>query len=121
MNERIKELVEQAKSESSQWLGSKPAITITYDELEKLSELVIRECMEVVENKCDETPDGDGFHMGEFCGVLMATIEEHFGVKEQVTEPVELHTCPYAAEIHGDYETLCDCDEEQTYQCAMDI
>ena len=34
---------------------------------------------------------------------------------------VELHTCPYHEEINGDYETLCDCDEEQQYQCTMDI
>ena len=33
----------------------------------------------------------------------------------------ELHSCPYAEEIHGDYETLCDCDEERTRQCAQDI
>ena len=31
------------------------------------------------------------------------------------------HTCPYAEEIHGDYETLCDCDEEATRRCAQDI
>jgi hypothetical protein len=47
MNERIKQLAEQAKAESSQWLGSKPAITITYDELEKFAELIIKECADV--------------------------------------------------------------------------
>ena len=31
------------------------------------------------------------------------------------------HTCPYAEEIHGDYETLCACDEEATRQCAAGI
>lgn len=44
MNQRIQELAEQAKEESSQWLGSKPATTITYDELEKFAELIVREC-----------------------------------------------------------------------------
>ena len=44
MNERIRQLAEQAKTESSQWLGSKPAITMTYDELEKFAELIVREC-----------------------------------------------------------------------------
>jgi 3'-phosphoadenosine 5'-phosphosulfate sulfotransferase (PAPS reductase)/FAD synthetase len=44
MNERIRLLAEQAKTESSQWLGSKPATTITYDELEKFAELIVREC-----------------------------------------------------------------------------
>jgi hypothetical protein len=32
-----------------------------------------------------------------------------------------LHTCPYAQEMDGDCDTLCDCDEEQTYQCIQDI
>ena len=37
-------------------------------------------------------------------------------------QPVSgLHTCPYEEEIHEDYETLCDCDEEATRQCAQDI
>ena len=49
MNERIKELAEQAKAESSQWLGSKPAITMTYDELEKFAELIVRECAYIAE------------------------------------------------------------------------
>ena len=33
----------------------------------------------------------------------------------------ELHSCPYAEEIHGNYEKVCDCDEERTRQCAQDI
>jgi len=40
---------------------------------------------------------------------------------EEVEEEVELHTCPYAEEIHNDYTSLCSCDEEQMYQCMMDI
>ena len=31
------------------------------------------------------------------------------------------HTCPYAEEIHGDRETLCECCEECEKQCAWDI
>jgi hypothetical protein len=120
MNERIEKLWTQAGGHyNSGNQHTWPQYTI--DNPEKFVELIIRECMEVVENKCDETPDGDGFHMGEFCGVLMATIEEHFGVEEQDTESNEWHTCPYAEEIHHDYDTLCDCDEERTYQCARDI
>jgi hypothetical protein len=45
---------------------------------------------------------------------------EQFGVEDPVQDS-NLHTCPYAEEIHGDYETLCDCDEEATRQCAMDV
>jgi hypothetical protein len=33
----------------------------------------------------------------------------------------EGHICPYAADIHGDYTTLCHCDKEATRQCAADI
>ena len=78
MNERIKELVDQCTEVL--WRDG-PYEREVFNK-EKFAELLIRECMEVVENKCDNTPDDDGFHMGEFCGVLMATIEEHFGVEE---------------------------------------
>jgi hypothetical protein len=53
MNERINELFEQAKEESSQWLGSKPATTITYDELEKFAELIIQECADYIRTNYD--------------------------------------------------------------------
>ena len=44
MNEQIKELAEQAGVKYSLWLGSKPAAYMTYDELEKFAELIVREC-----------------------------------------------------------------------------
>ena len=70
MNERIKELAEQAKAESSQWLGSKPAITMTYDELEKFAELIVRECAKVGDS-------GDSLQDGG----IARMIKEHFGVE----------------------------------------
>lgn len=36
-------------------------------------------------------------------------------------QEVAPHTCPYSEDIHNDSETLCQCCEECTYQCAMDI
>lgn len=33
----------------------------------------------------------------------------------------ELHTCPYAEDIGGDSESLCNCCADCQYQCAMDI
>jgi len=33
----------------------------------------------------------------------------------------ELHSCPYAEDINGDSETLCDCCHEYSRQCAEDI
>ena len=68
MNERIKELAEQAKAESSQWLGSKPAITMTHDELEKFAKLIVRECAKFCDDK-----------NSKLLGTMM---KEHFGVEE---------------------------------------
>lgn len=31
------------------------------------------------------------------------------------------HPCPFASEIHDDDQSLCDCCDECTHQCAMDI
>jgi len=42
MNERIEQLLEQARAECFQF-GSKPAITLGYDELEKFAELIVRD------------------------------------------------------------------------------
>lgn len=33
----------------------------------------------------------------------------------------EPHTCPYAEEIGGDYETLCNCCDDCQGECCMDI
>ena len=72
MNERIRQLAEQARAESSQWLGSKPAITITYDEFEKFAELLIMECLTICEELGDKGLDG------HYCA---DEIVKHFGVK----------------------------------------
>jgi hypothetical protein len=59
---------------------------------------------------------------GQYQAELFAfAIKKHFEVKEQSTETNEWHTCPYAEEIHNDYETLCDCDAERQYQCAQSV
>jgi len=31
------------------------------------------------------------------------------------------HGCPYAEEIGGDYDTVCNCCRDCVNQCAMDI
>lgn len=33
----------------------------------------------------------------------------------------EDHTCPFAEEINGDFESLCNCCDDCAYECAMDI
>ena len=70
MNERIRLLAEQAKAESNQWLGSKPAIRITYDELEKFALLIVRECA----NRIDYWESRQGEHSDDLL--------KHFGVEE---------------------------------------
>jgi len=98
MNERIGQLAEQAGL-----LGPSSRIGNSHDATERFAELIVRECADVA-----------GRDVGHF-------VLKHFEVKEQSTEPNGLHTCPYAEEIYNDYETLCDCDEEQQRQCAMDV
>lgn len=100
MNEHIKKLAEQA--------GYPDYMTYGQDKvLERFAELIVKECMSYME-------DGD-IDFAKFM------IKKHFELEGQVTESNEWHTCPYAEEIHHDYDTLCDCDEERTYQCARDI
>jgi hypothetical protein len=53
MNERIKELLEQARTECRQ-LGSKPATTVGYDELEQFAELVRQDEREACAKLCEE-------------------------------------------------------------------
>ena len=105
MNERIRQIAEQCWD---QRLDGQ-----LHFDTEHFAELIVRECAGKVDFILREKSNGGGT-MGD-------EIREHFEVKEQVTEPSELHTCPYAEEIHNDYETLCDCDEEHTYQCAMNV
>ena len=75
---------------------------------EKFAELIVAECISTLDQ------DDGATHHGEL-------LREHFGVEEQVNDSKELHTCPYREEIHYDYESLCDCDEQQQHQCLMDI
>ena len=101
MNERIKLLAREAGL-----LAHHPDGPPT--KLEKFAELIVAECISTLDQ------DDGATHHGEL-------LREHFGVEEQVNDSKELHTCPYREEIHYDYESLCDCDEEQQHQCAMDI
>jgi hypothetical protein len=48
MNERIKELADETGVKYSLWVGSKPATYMTYDELEKFAELIVKECAHAI-------------------------------------------------------------------------
>jgi hypothetical protein len=76
MNEQFKLLAQQAKEESSQWIGSKPAITITYDELEKFAELIVKECLSMIENEASQYAEP------VWAFELVNDIKDQFGVDE---------------------------------------
>jgi len=109
MNEKIRELAEQCGFKSNPDIYDRNQ---SFD-IPKFAEMIVQECADIATiHQQNHAHDSIGRY-----------VLEHFGIaerEEQVTDP-NLHTCPYAEEIHNDYETLCDCDEEQTYQCAMDI
>ena len=108
MNERIRELAEQAGAIFTDC----HAASLLDDEIEKFAELIIQQCGVALSPMLrDMVSRGQAFDL----------IKDHFGVEEQVQDSKELHTCPYREEIHNDYESLCDCNEEQQHQCAMDI
>ena len=114
MNERIKELAVEAGLLPRE-IG--PVVETRHmkkkeQDLEKFAELIIQQCGVALSPMLrDMVSRGQAYDL----------IREHFGVEEQVNDSKELHTCPYREEIHNDYESLCDCDEEQQHQCAMDI
>ena len=58
MNERIKELAEQADIKESlvvQFKGDRRAYVVQYNELEKFAELIVRECVSVAMEQYDDT------------------------------------------------------------------
>ena len=75
MNERIRELAEQAGLRFTQ-LMSNPMVPIVdgkETDLEKFAELIVLECVDVI----DET------HMGQILTIfIIDKIKEHFGVEE---------------------------------------
>jgi len=113
MNHQIRILAEQCGFKSNPDIYDRNQ---SFD-IPKFAELIILECIEHLESNVI-VPNLEHSRTKTKC---IRSIKEHFGLEEQSTEPNGLHTCPYAEEIHGDYETLCDCDEEATRQCAMDV
>jgi len=111
MNERIKELADEAREyATTRHPVSNITLSVNSDLFEqKFAELIVQKCADYITEYYPHSRY-EAFYM-----------KKHFGVEEQVTEPNELHTCPYKEELHNDYETMCDCDEEQQRQCAMDI
>jgi len=73
MKERIKELAEQAGSTHKQNLG---VYQFYKDELEKFAELIVKECLDIV-NRHEYS-----YHEADPLWETAQLIKEHFGVKE---------------------------------------
>jgi len=124
MNERIKALLLNARNMFDNGVtdsNNKIYIHGSEENLAKFAELIVAECISINRQRMFSEWESDSHRVAHNNALLCANSDmfEHFGVEEPV-QVSNLHYCPYAAEINGDYETLCDCDEERTYQCAMD-
>jgi hypothetical protein len=79
MKDKIKEIAYQVKLlDADGWNTS----NLTRD-VEKFAELIIRECMRVIEEEQDKLPCDNVYHTGIKNGVWQASeiISEHFGVE----------------------------------------
>ena len=73
MNERIKELAEQAE----QWADNQNFYASDYQDymMEKFAELIVRECIDIVSPYAIRMENFDGGHP-------IADLKKHFGVEE---------------------------------------
>ena len=77
MNERIRELVGQAKFMAEETINKQISKNAELDAFaEKFAELIVRECCEVLQNE-DIRYSGYGYNQG----FLHKKIKEHFGVE----------------------------------------
>jgi len=78
MNERIKQLAEQAGLEfdDDTALEPTPIYYMTEKDLEKFAELIVKECMDVAKYHTPETEEC------EYTWLIHDKIKEHFGVEE---------------------------------------
>ena len=112
MNELIKELATRSKMDRELWpdIAREPVWIATDEELDEFAQMIVKECIDNIEVWEKDSRNHISY-----------MLKQHFESGKPVEGSKELHTCPYREEIHNDYESLCDCDEEQQYQCRMDI
>ena len=86
MNERIKELAEQANAYETghaYYRGEKKpenAVTLHTVDLELFAELIVRECVSIVAKRKDQAID-NGWNVDEAMSMAEMDLEEHFGVE----------------------------------------
>jgi hypothetical protein len=74
MNQRIKELAEQAGFIPDNAPGMNPV-------LEKFAELIVKECMDIVSAGINNATDWDSSYWDQACGNRAQAIKQHFGVE----------------------------------------
>lgn len=79
MNEKIKQLAEQAGLKTELWYDPEPFMIYKEDAnnpggLEKFAELIVKECIEVIEKQKAKMSYGPTF--------VIEDIKQHFGVEE---------------------------------------
>lgn len=74
MNERIRELLNEATSGLEPDLS--PQRTVTLNELEKFAELIVRECAEWLKQPVNQIPSSK-----EAMNIAADRLKEHFGVE----------------------------------------
>jgi len=85
MNERIRELAEQAGAEI---YGHKDFATICVngkdadDLMKKFAELIVRECLMLVHDRQQRAPTDDDGYFKIALDMVSKDIEQHFGVEE---------------------------------------
>ena len=118
MNKRIQELYKQAYGYFPCPAGE--------PETEKFAELIVQDCLDVLNSRFMGDLNREDMEVKR----CIEDVKEHFGVEVGVNpekdeilpdEEKKGHLCPYNMEINDDYQTLCDCDEEATEQCALDV
>jgi hypothetical protein len=76
MNERIRQLAEQAFFDESTSRPSTKMYTFSEHKMEKFAELIVKECMDIA---YDHTPNSEEC---EYKRLIHNKIKEHFGVEE---------------------------------------
>ena len=79
MNERIRQLAEQAGGEFYEgFAGSTNFVKFAENDFEKFAELIVKECMQVASPNYMSTPEDSVYYVEQ----AINRIAEHFGVEE---------------------------------------
>jgi hypothetical protein len=120
MNEVLKQALDALETELSIDWGNQDEFNASAEKMYKAI-AVIKQALAQPEQECPNLPNCNGAcFQCEYFNVETGEREYPVAPPEQAPTD-ELHSCPYAEEIHGNYEKVCDCDEERARQCAQDI